>query len=79
MNIRPIKTPEDHKAALARIDKLMNAEADTPEVAEIEMLAILVERPVSARMRERRTSGVASARLVAMECIFNVLSMPYAA
>lgn len=44
MNIRPIKTPEDHKAALARIDELMDAEEGTPEVAELEVLAILVER-----------------------------------
>jgi HTH-type transcriptional regulator/antitoxin HigA len=44
MDIRPIKTPEDHKVALARIDELMNAETDTPEVAELEVLAILAER-----------------------------------
>ncbi|TAN58019.1 MAG: transcriptional regulator [Magnetospirillum sp.] len=44
MDIRPIKSPEDHKMALARIDDLMDAEAGTPEVAELEVLAILVER-----------------------------------
>jgi HTH-type transcriptional regulator/antitoxin HigA len=44
MDIRPIKTPEDHKAALARIDELMDSEEGTPEVAELEVLAILVER-----------------------------------
>ena len=44
MDIRPIKTPDDHKAALARIDDLMDAEVDTPELAELEVLAILVER-----------------------------------
>jgi HTH-type transcriptional regulator/antitoxin HigA len=44
MNIHPIKTSEDHKAALDRIDELMDAEAGTPEVAELEVLAILVER-----------------------------------
>jgi HTH-type transcriptional regulator / antitoxin HigA len=44
MDIRPIKTPEDHKAALARIDELMDAGAGTPAVAELEVLAILVER-----------------------------------
>jgi len=42
--ITPIKTPEDHKAALARIDQIMDAEADTPEAAELEVLAILTER-----------------------------------
>ncbi|ACJ00213.1 helix-turn-helix domain-containing protein [Rhodospirillum centenum] len=44
MDIRPIKTPEDHKAALARIDDLMDAAEGTPEVAELEVLSILVER-----------------------------------
>jgi HTH-type transcriptional regulator/antitoxin HigA len=44
MEIRPVRTPEDHKAALARIDELMNAEGGTPEMAELEVLAILVER-----------------------------------
>jgi HTH-type transcriptional regulator/antitoxin HigA len=44
MEIRPIKTPEDHKAALARIDELMEAEDGTPEAAELEVLAILVQR-----------------------------------
>jgi len=43
MDIRPIKTPEDHQAALARIDALMEAEEGTPEAAELEVLAILVE------------------------------------
>ncbi|MGB8839621.1 MAG: transcriptional regulator [Aliidongia sp.] len=44
MNIHPIKTAEDHQAALARIDELMGAEAGTPEVEELEVLAILAER-----------------------------------
>lgn len=44
MDIRPIKTPGDHEAALARIDQLMEAEEGTPEVAELEVLAILVEK-----------------------------------
>lgn len=44
MDIRPIRTPEDHKAALKRIDELMDAGADTPEAAELEVLAILAER-----------------------------------
>jgi HTH-type transcriptional regulator / antitoxin HigA len=42
--LRPIKTPEEHKAALARIDRLMDAEAGSPEATELEVLAILVER-----------------------------------
>jgi len=44
MEIRPIKTPGDHKAALARIDALMDAGEGTPEASELEVLAILVER-----------------------------------
>ena len=44
MNIQPIRTPEDHKAALARVDELMNAGEGTPEAAELEVLAILTER-----------------------------------
>lgn len=44
MIIRPIKTPDDHKAALARIDDLMDAEENSPEATELEVLAILVER-----------------------------------
>ena len=44
MDIRPIKTRKDHKAALQRIDELMNAEAGSPQAAELEVLAILVER-----------------------------------
>ena len=39
----PIETPEDHKAALARIDELMEAEEGTPEVTELAILAMLVE------------------------------------
>lgn len=42
--LKPIKTPRQHKAALKRIDQLMNAGAGTPEAAELEVLAILVEK-----------------------------------
>ncbi len=42
--LKPIKTARQHKAALNRIDKLMNAKSGTPEAAELEVLAILVER-----------------------------------
>jgi len=44
MDIRPIRNAEEHKAALARIDELMDAEGGTPEVGELEVLALLVER-----------------------------------
>ncbi len=41
--LHPIKTPEQHKAALERIHLLMEAGADTPEADELEALAILVQ------------------------------------
>lgn len=42
-NITPIRTDADHKAALARIDALMDAEAGTPQGEELAVLADLVE------------------------------------
>jgi HTH-type transcriptional regulator/antitoxin HigA len=44
MTMRPIKDRESHRVALARIDELMDAAEGTPEAAELEVLAILVER-----------------------------------
>ena len=41
--IRPIRSEEDYKAACARILELMDAEADTPEGDELDVLADLVE------------------------------------
>jgi hypothetical protein len=38
-----IETDEDHKAALARIDALMSAEAGTPEADELSTLADAVQ------------------------------------
>lgn len=43
MDIRPIRNDEDHRAALAEIEALWDAEAGTPEVDRLEVLAILVE------------------------------------
>jgi HTH-type transcriptional regulator / antitoxin HigA len=42
-NIRAIRTEADHKAALARIDALMDAEPGTPEGEELDVLVDLVE------------------------------------
>jgi HTH-type transcriptional regulator/antitoxin HigA len=42
--LKPINTRKQHKAALKRIDQLMNAAAGTLEAAELEVLAILVEK-----------------------------------
>ena len=44
MHIKPIKTTQDHQAALARIDKLWDAKPNTPEGDELEVLATLVEK-----------------------------------
>jgi HTH-type transcriptional regulator / antitoxin HigA len=43
MNIRPIHTEADYRAALREIDSLMHAEADTPEGERLDLLATLVE------------------------------------
>lgn len=42
MQIRPIKTVEDNNAALARIEQLWDAEPNTPEGDELDVLATLV-------------------------------------
>ena len=38
-----IKTEEDYTLVLSRIEDLMDAEANTPEAEELELLATLVE------------------------------------
>jgi HTH-type transcriptional regulator / antitoxin HigA len=43
MNIRPIKTEKDYKAALSRIEELWGARKDTPEGDELDVLITLVE------------------------------------
>jgi len=43
MNIKPIRTKADYRAALKEIESLMNAEADTPEAERLDVLATLVE------------------------------------
>ena len=43
MNIRPIKTHADYQYALSRIDILMDADPDTEDGAELDVLATLVE------------------------------------
>lgn len=42
--LKPIKTRKQHKAALKRIDRLMDATAGTAHAIELEVLAILVEK-----------------------------------
>lgn len=43
MKIKPIKTDADHKQALARLELLMEAQPDTPEGDELDILATLVD------------------------------------
>ncbi len=43
MHIKPIKTETDHRAALERIDELWEAEPNTPEGDELEVLVTLVD------------------------------------
>ena len=43
INIHPIKTEDDYSNALLRIDSLMDAESDSEEGAELDVLATLVE------------------------------------
>jgi HTH-type transcriptional regulator / antitoxin HigA len=43
MNIKPIRTEEDYETALGRIEEIFDAEPDTPDGEELEILAALVE------------------------------------
>ena len=43
MEIKPIKTAADHRAALREIDQLWNAQPDTPEGDRLDMLITLVD------------------------------------
>lgn len=43
MEIKPIKTEQDYRRALARIESLMDAHPDSPEEDELDVLATLVE------------------------------------
>jgi HTH-type transcriptional regulator/antitoxin HigA len=43
MQIHPIKTEQDHRAAVARIEELMSAAPDSPEGDELDVLATLVD------------------------------------
>ena len=42
-HITPIRSDADHKAALARMDALMDAQPGSPEIDELSVLADLVE------------------------------------
>lgn len=44
MMINEIKTEEDYQKVLSRIEELMDAEPDTPEGDELELLVTLAEQ-----------------------------------
>ena len=44
VTVRPVRSEEDYEAALARIDELMDAEPNTPEDDELDVLVSLVEQ-----------------------------------
>ncbi|MDX2249602.1 MAG: transcriptional regulator [Bacteroidia bacterium] len=43
MNIRPIKTDKDYYKALARLEEIFDAPANSPEGDEAEILSLLIE------------------------------------
>jgi HTH-type transcriptional regulator / antitoxin HigA len=43
MDIQPIKNEESYELTLARVGELMNAEPDTPEGDELDILVTLIE------------------------------------
>ena len=43
MNIKPIKTDADYRAALKEIESLMMAQPDTPDGEKLDVLVTLVE------------------------------------
>ncbi len=43
MQIHPIRTEQDHRAAVARIEKLVSAAPNSPEGDELDVLATLVD------------------------------------
>ena len=43
MQIKPIRTEDDYKSALARVREIWDAEDGTPESDELDVLAVLIE------------------------------------
>lgn len=43
MDIKPIRTEQDYRAALDEIERLMNAQPETPDGDRLDVLATLVE------------------------------------
>ena len=42
MDIRPIRTKKDYEAALARVERLMDAPAKTPEADALDLISLLI-------------------------------------
>jgi len=42
-NLKPIRTDEDFKSAIARINEIWDAEEDAPEYEELDVLMLLIE------------------------------------
>lgn len=70
MDIKPIKTENDYKAALAEIERLMDAEPNTSEGDKLDVLTTLVENyedkhysiyppdPIEAIIHEMESQGL---------------------
>jgi HTH-type transcriptional regulator/antitoxin HigA len=43
MNIKPLRSEEDYKAALARLEQIFDASPDSPEGEEAELLILLID------------------------------------
>jgi len=76
MNIKPIKTKQDYLNMLNRIENLMDAKPDTPQMDELEVLTTLIEAyeeqnykidapdPISAIMFRMEQEGLKQKDLV---------------
>jgi HTH-type transcriptional regulator/antitoxin HigA len=76
MNIKPIKTEQDYLNMLNRIENLMDAKPDTPQMDELEVLTTLIEAyeeqnykidapdPISAIMFRMEQEGLKQKDLV---------------
>ena len=69
MKIRPIRTDKDHRAALAKIEKLWGASIGTPEGDKLDILVTLVETYEERRwpLKSRRRFDPVDVLLYAIE------------
>jgi HTH-type transcriptional regulator/antitoxin HigA len=64
MDIKPIRTAEDHTAALREIEGLWGAEEGTPEGDKLDVLATLVERYEALRFTPPASSPTDAVRFI---------------